>query len=70
MTNQKTITKNMTFGEILEKNPKSAEILFNKGLYCIGCGMATSESFEEGCKAHGFSEKQINDLIKKLNDKK
>jgi len=63
------ITKKMTFAEILEKHPKSANILFESGLHCIGCGMAMHETFEQGCLAHGFSEKQINELIKKLNAK-
>lgn len=68
-TKEKIVTKNMTFGEILERNPKSAEILFSGGLHCIGCGMAMYESFEEGCKAHGMNKKEIDDLIKRLNAK-
>jgi hybrid cluster-associated redox disulfide protein len=61
------ITKNMTFSEIMKKNPESAEILFENGLHCIGCGMAMQETLEDGCKAHGMNKKQIEDLIKKIN---
>jgi hypothetical protein len=32
--------------------------------------MAASETFEEGCKAHGMTKKQIDNLIKKMNEEK
>ena len=60
------ITEKMTFAKIMEKHPESANILFESGLHCIGCGMAMYESLEDGCKAHGMNKKQIESLIKKL----
>lgn len=64
-----SITKNMTFAELLEKHPKVGNDLFEAGLHCIGCGGAMYETIEQGCLMHGFSKKQIDDLIKKLNKK-
>lgn len=64
------ITKEMTFGELLEKAPECANVLFEAGLHCIGCGMARFETIEQGCEAHGFSKKQIEELIKKINEGK
>ena len=64
---KKEITKNMTFAEILEKYPESGDILFESGLHCIGCSVAMYETLEKGCMVHGFSKKQIEELIKKLN---
>ena len=64
---KEVITKKMTFAEVLEKYPGTANILFVSGLHCIGCGGAMYETIEEGCKMHGFSKSQIDDLIKKLN---
>jgi hybrid cluster-associated redox disulfide protein len=61
------ISKKMTFAELLNKSPESANILFESGLHCIGCGGAMYETIEQGCLMHGFSKKQIDDLIKKLN---
>lgn len=61
------ISENMTFAEILEKNPESINILFESGLHCIGCGMAAYETIEQGCMAHGLNKKQIDNLIKRLN---
>lgn len=60
----------MTFAELLNKNPECANILFESGLHCIGCGGAMYETIEQGCAMHGFSKKQIEDLIKKLNKRK
>ncbi len=63
------ITRYMTFSEILDKNPDVANILFESGLHCLGCAMSMNETIEEGLLAHGFSEKEIDNLIKKLNRK-
>jgi hydroxylamine reductase len=64
------VTKNMTFAELLEKKPESMNNLFEAGLHCIGCHMSAYETIEQGCLAHGFSKKEIDDLIKKLNEGK
>jgi hybrid cluster-associated redox disulfide protein len=61
------ITKKMTFEKILKKNPKSAEILSEAGLHCIGCMMAMNETLEQGCVMHGMNKKQIDELVKRLN---
>jgi len=68
-TNKKEITKNMIFAELLEKHPEAANVLFESGLHCIGCGGAMYETIEQGCLAHGFSEKEMDELIKKINKK-
>jgi hybrid cluster-associated redox disulfide protein len=64
------ITKNITFAELLEKKPESMNVLFEAGLHCIGCHMSAYETVEQGCQAHGFTKKQIEELIKKLNQLK
>jgi len=66
----KKITKRTKMNEILNENNEAAEILFNAGLGCLGCPMAMNETLEQGCLAHGMSEKQIDELIKKINRKK
>ena len=65
----KKITRKTKFSEIMRRNPKAAEILFEVGLYCGGCPAAASETLEQGCKSHGIPKKQIGELIKKLNEK-
>ena len=61
---KKAIAKSMTFGEIMEKNPKAGEILMNKGLHCIGCHMAMYETLEQGALMHGLNPDK---LVKELN---
>ena len=63
------IRKNMLFADLLNKHPETAEVLFESGLHCIGCGGAMYETIEQGCLAHGFSRKQIDDLMTRLNKK-
>ncbi len=62
------ITKDMTFQEALEKSPKSAEIMMKYGLHCIGCHIAPFETIEQGSLAHGLEKKDIDKMIKEINN--
>jgi len=62
------ITKQTGITEALEINPKSARILMEVGLGCLGCAFANVETLEQGLKAHGFGDKEIDEVIKKLNE--
>lgn len=62
----KKITKKMSFAEIIQKYPKVAETLMNKGMHCIGCPMAQMESLEDGARAHGLD---ADEIVKELNEK-
>ena len=63
------ITKKTKLSELLDKNPKAAEILFEVGMHCMGCPMAMQETLEQGCLAHGMTKKEIDELIERLNRK-
>jgi len=63
------ITGKTKLSELLGKEPKAAEILFEAGMACVGCPIAMQETLEQGCLAHGMTKKQINELIKRLNEK-
>ncbi len=62
------VTRKTKFSEILESDEDAARVLFEAGLHCVGCAMTAQETLEDGCKVHGFSEKEIAELVKKLND--
>jgi len=68
------INKNMNFMEIIQKNPEAFGILFRRGMHCIGCGMAASETLEEGAIAHGIDPdelvSEINNSLEKSKPKK
>jgi len=58
------ITKKMTFNELIQKNPESVMVLLERGMHCIGCGMAGFETLEQGAIAHGLDP---DELVKELN---
>lgn len=65
------IKKEMLISEIFEKFPgqkeKLAEVMYEKGLHCVGCALASYETLEQGCKVHGLSEEEMKGLLKELN---
>lgn len=62
------ITKKTLLAEIIEKHPGVAEALvFKYGLHCVGCPAAAMETLEEGLKAHGMSDEEVEKVIDKLN---
>ncbi len=67
MAEKKKITRNMLIGEVIEKYPDSAFVMMNSGLHCIGCHVAVSESVEQGAKAHGMSDEDIDRMIEDMN---
>lgn len=58
------IEKNMTIGELLEKNPEKADILLEAGMHCLGCPASQAETLEEACEVHGID---VDELVEKLN---
>ena len=61
------IKKDMTFAKIMEEKPDSAAIFFKYGMHCMGCHMSGSETLEQGCRAHGMDDKQIDKLVEEIN---
>ena len=66
------VTKNMLIAEILSENPEKAqllsEIMLDFGIHCIGCGAAAFETLEQGVLGHGYSEADLNKLVKQINE--
>lgn len=65
--NKGEITKEMTFAEVMQKNPEAGEVLLKNGMHCFGCHMAMYETIEQGARAHGLNPEK---LIKQLNEQK
>lgn len=57
-------TRDMTVGDVLKSNPKTADIFREMGMHCLGCPSATSESLAGAARTHGLSEDM---LLQKLN---
>jgi len=61
------ITKEMNIGEIAQKFPDSVGVLMEEGMHCIGCMASHFETLEQGLGAHGKSEEEIIDILKRMN---
>ena len=64
---KKIINEKMTLGEVVEKYPKTAEVMLNYGLHCIGCHVATWETIEQGAYSHGMDKKMLNKMVSEMN---
>ena len=62
------ITKEMLIGDLIRKYPAAVRPLAEAGFHCIGCPASSMESIEDGAKAHGLNDKQIGELIEKMNE--
>jgi iron-sulfur cluster assembly accessory protein len=66
-----TITRDMTIKQIFSKFPakaqKLAQELTKAGLNCVGCSASTWETVESGVLRHGMTEKDLGELLEKLN---
>jgi hybrid cluster-associated redox disulfide protein len=65
----KKITQKMTISDIIEKYPKTIDVFLELGIFCFGCSVAKFETLGQGLSAHGFSNQDIDKIIKKLNEK-
>lgn len=57
-------TRDMTVGEVLKANPKTAEVFQSMGMHCLGCPSATGESLAGAASTHGLS---VDEILNKLN---
>ena len=71
-TQTRKITKDMLIAEILAENPEKAQLLsemmIDFGIHCVGCGAAAFETLEQGVLGHGFSEEDLKNLVKQINE--
>lgn len=59
------ITKDKTISQVLEENPKTADVFMKHGMGCLGCAVASGETVEEAASVHGID---IDILLKELNE--
>lgn len=67
MKTKNKITRKILISDLLKKKPEVANFLIKSGMGCVGCPMAQQETIEDGCKAHGMSDKEIDEIIEKIN---
>ncbi|MCJ7817191.1 MAG: DUF1858 domain-containing protein [Candidatus Aenigmarchaeota archaeon] len=55
------ITKDMSFGEVLQRFPQTVSVFSKYGMHCIGCSMSAFETIEQGAMAHRINVKKFVD---------
>lgn len=63
------VKKSDLISEVVEKYPLASEIMIDYGLHCAGCFLNHFETVEEGAKLHGMSDKEIEKMLKDINQK-
>lgn len=64
------IARKMNLGEMVAVYPELVEVLTNDyGLHCAGCFASSFDTLEEGAKVHGFDHKEIDKMVKDLNQR-
>lgn len=58
----RSITKEMTVGEVIKKYPRTAFLFIDYELHCVGCPIAQGETIEQAAKAHRLDLKKISKI--------
>ncbi len=61
------ISKEMALGEMVSKYPDTGPIMLKYGLHCVGCHVAAYETIEQGAKAHGMTDEDIDKMLEEMN---
>ena len=62
--------KEMKIMELLELDPRIAEVLMNEGMHCVGCLAAHGETIGQACEVHGIDADRLIVKINKLLEDK
>jgi methionine synthase II (cobalamin-independent) len=62
------VQKQIEIEDLVREYPASVGFLRNNGIRCLQCGEPLWGTFEKAAKDKGFSEKEIDELLKKLNE--
>ena len=62
------IHKNIHIEDLREDYPKAVKYLADKGIRCIKCGEPIWGTLEEACLEKGFSQDNIQQVVKELNE--
>ncbi|MBI1812448.1 DUF1858 domain-containing protein [Candidatus Peregrinibacteria bacterium] len=57
------IHRDMPVADIVALCPEAQTILAEYGLHCFGCAGSALETLKDGCRGHGFSDEDIDELV-------
>lgn len=58
-------TADMKIKDVIGRNPKSADLMLEMGMHCLGCPSAANESVAGAARMHGM---ELNKLLTALNE--
>ncbi|MBO7388318.1 MAG: DUF1858 domain-containing protein [Methanomicrobium sp.] len=58
-----TLTADSPLSELLQENPRSAEILMRFGMGCVGCALASGETIRQAAAGHGIPLDELLDAL-------
>lgn len=58
------ITRETLISEILANCPEAMPAFQQIGMHCMGCALASGESLEQACAAHGIDPDEFIDALK------
>ncbi|RMD51001.1 MAG: DUF1858 domain-containing protein [Ignavibacteria bacterium] len=64
----KEITKEIEIEDLVNILPDSVVYLMEKGIRCLRCGEPIWGTLENACKEKGFSDEQIEEFVRDLNN--
>ena len=57
------ITRETLIAEIVENCPEAMPAFQEIGMHCMGCAMASGETLEQACAAHGVDPDEFLDYL-------
>jgi len=58
-----TVNKEMTIGEVLTVDRRTAPIFMSFGMHCLGCPVSTGESIQDAAAVHGVDADKLVDAL-------
>ena len=57
------VDKNTVVGDVIAKDPLSAEVFYSMGMFCVACPASESESIELACMVHGIDADEMVNML-------
>jgi hybrid cluster-associated redox disulfide protein len=64
----KRVTKKTNIAKLVYEHPETVEVFMDYGLHCVGCPASGADSLEAGAKIHGLADKEIVELVGRVNE--
>ncbi len=59
------VNADMPIAEVLQANPKTAQVFQRFGMHCLGCIAASGESVRQAAEVHGIDLQKLLDELEK-----